>query len=360
MARNRDVLLYGATGFTGRLIAAQLASRKLRFAIAGRESESLHALGARLGVTVFSSELGDAAALDRAFSSASVVMAAAGPFAKTGAALVEAALRTRTHLIDVSGEPAYLRETRSRDLEARDAGVAIVHSVGFDVLPAELLAQLCQKPLGALETLSLGTAHVLGSPSHGTLQSYLTMASGAALSFIEGQLVDEPLGAHRRVIEFSPPVGARAATSIGSAEVVLLARSLPARNVIHYLGTLAPVALSVAERAAPTFSVQALEQSLVKLREAGLRGPDEAARRQNAFSLWCQAETADGRSRTMTLDGVDPYGLSAVLAVAAAGMVSDPGFRARGVLTPLQALEAQPLLAAMANVGVRWRAIAPQ
>jgi short subunit dehydrogenase-like uncharacterized protein len=357
LSRQFAVLVYGATGFSGRLVLPELLRLKLPFAIAGRPSRGLEALAAEHRLEHFAVELDEPRALADAFSRATVVLACAGPYAQTGPALLGAALTAGTHLLDLSGEPQHLRASLGRADEVAGR-IAVVHSVGFDVVPGELLAHLCQKPLGPLELLELATAHTPGIPSHGTLQSYLGMARaqpGQGLSLVNGVLVDEPLGAHRRSVHFPLPLGERAAVSVASAEVVLLARSLPTQNLHHYQGTLAPAALAVAEKGLPTFTPSSLEKSLAHLAANGQSGPDPVARANSRFALWCRAQTASGSVRAMTMEGADPYGVTAVLAAACAQWASQSGFQRRGVLSPLQAFEAQPLLATLAHAGARWR-----
>ncbi|MBL9037750.1 MAG: saccharopine dehydrogenase NADP-binding domain-containing protein [Archangium sp.] len=354
------VVVYGATGFTGRLILAELRRQGLSFAVAGRPSAALNELGAQYHVPVLAAALTDPGRVAVALSRGVVTLACAGPYAETGLPLLHAALKAGTHLLDLSGEPEHLRAVAAHDAEVKARGLAVVHSVGFDVVPSELLAHLCHKPLGPLSSMLLATAHTPGVPSHGTLLSYVSMlASGPprGLSWADGGLRDEALGAHRQIVPFPAPLGDRAAASVASAEVVLLARSIPTQRLTHLVGTVAPAALPIAEQTLPMASREGLERSLAHLASTSRAGPEESARATSQFALWCRAETAAGAVRTMTMNGPDPYGLSAVTAVACAKAASHAHFSARGVLTPLQAFEPQPLLAAMAHAHVRWRPV---
>ncbi len=349
------MLLYGAAGFTGQLIAAELLRCKAPFVIAGRASESLRALGRSLGVEAAEAGLDEPAALERLFARASCVIAAAGPFAFTGEPLLQAAMAASTQLIDLSGEPSHLQKIWPRRAEVETAGIAVVHSVGFDVVPAELLAKLCATGMGSLASLELATGHLSGAASHGTLKSYQGMSSKVGLAWVDSALVDEPIGLHRQVVSFSPPLGARAVVSLGSAEVVLLPRSIPVDLFRHYAGSLAPAALPIAERSLVTFSKDTLAQSLHHLDASGKLGPDAAARENNQFFLWCRARSKQGACAEMTMHGRDPYGLSAVLAAHCATLAASESFDRLGVLTPAQAFDVQPLLAVLANHGARWQ-----
>jgi short subunit dehydrogenase-like uncharacterized protein len=304
--------------------------------------------------------LEDQAGLERAFRRADVVLACAGPFQQTGPALQAAALAAGTHLLDLTGEPAYCIESQRRDAAAREAGIAIVHSVGFDVVPVESLARLATRPLGPVELLEIAVAHTAAVPSRGTLKSYLGMVQGGeakGLELRDGELVVVPIGAHKQVVELPAPFGPRAAATVPSAEVVLLPRAMPVRNLRYYLATVAPAALAVADKTLPQFSTASLQKSLSFLEGRGESGPEAASREQSRFAVWARATAPSGQQRTMVMTGMDPYGLTAVLATELSLQAAAPDFAARGVLTPTQAFDPQRMLATMAQQGVRWSVV---
>lgn len=351
------VSVYGAGGYTGRLVLAELRRAGVPFVAVGRPSAGLREAATAAGCPSVEINLDEQQRLVEHFAQAQVVLACAGPFAETATPLLDAALAAGTHLLDLSGEPQHLTGTLSRAREVAARDIAVVHSVGFDVVPAELLASLCQRPLGALSLLELATGHTAPIASRGTLKSNLATVhsnSTGGLSSVSGALVAEPLGLHRKVISFPPPLGERACVSTGSAEVVLLSRWAPTRTFRHYLATLAPAALAFAEKKLPTYSADDIERALSYLDSHGISGPDAVARSGSHFALWCEATAESGARREMVMHGQDPYGLSAKLAVECALRTAEPGFRARGVLTPLQAYDRQPLLAALSHAGVRW------
>src|SRR6266542_3252097 len=144
------VIVYGASGFTGRLVCAELARRQLSFAVAGRDRAKLTALAASLPSRpeVLEAALDDTAALRRAVARGRVVLACAGPFARLGKPVREAALAEGRHYLDITGEANYMLETYERDLEAKKRGVALVNAVGFDVVPTDSAAALATEAAG--------------------------------------------------------------------------------------------------------------------------------------------------------------------------------------------------------------------
>lgn len=148
--RDYDLVLYGASGFTGRQAADYLArhARGLRWAMAGRDAAKLEAAREQAGadVELLVAGSGDRAALDALAARARVVASTAGPFALYGGALVEACVRHRTHYADITGETPWVRDLIDRH-HARAAadGTRIVPCCGFDSVPSDLGAWLAAR-----------------------------------------------------------------------------------------------------------------------------------------------------------------------------------------------------------------------
>jgi len=181
--RNYDLVLFGATGFTGGLTAeylAQHAPAATRWALAGRNRAKLEAVRARLaalnpacaGLSLIEADVGDADALRQLAQSTKVVLTTVGPYILHGEALVAACAAAGTHYADLTGEPEFV------DLmwlnyheQAQQTGAKIVHCCGFDSIPHDLGAYFTvqQLPQGvplkvegfvrAGGTFSAGTYH---------------------------------------------------------------------------------------------------------------------------------------------------------------------------------------------------------
>ncbi len=165
--REFDVVVYGATGFTGELVAESLRRRyppgALRWAIAGRSEGKLAEVGARLselgqgeppqGVIADS---GDPASLRAMCARTRVVITTVGPYARYGEPLVEAAIAEGTHTADLTGEPQYVRRLIDRHHQAAQrAGVRIVNCCGFDSIPSDLGNLVLQRsgPFSTVESV---------------------------------------------------------------------------------------------------------------------------------------------------------------------------------------------------------------
>lgn len=145
MAVDFDILVYGATGFTGRRGAAYLvenAPEGVRIAVGGRRLSALESLAAELALPrerVVVADAGDAAAVDAMVARTRVVLSYAGPFAAYSPKIVDACVRFGVHYLDITGESAWVREViDSYHERAKDGGTLVVPFVGFDSVPSDL------------------------------------------------------------------------------------------------------------------------------------------------------------------------------------------------------------------------------
>lgn len=190
--REHDVVIFGATGYTGALVTDYLAQTKpdVRWAIAGRDEQKLFERSqelrsrAQLDVPYLVASSGDALSLARMAESARVVLSTVGPYAKLGEPLVEACIKAGTDYVDVTGEPEFVANIIERhEPAAKAAGVRLVPCAGFDSVPHDLgvfFAMDALKPSGPVEVEAF--VHASGGFSGGTWQSAL----GAFASIREG------------------------------------------------------------------------------------------------------------------------------------------------------------------------------
>lgn len=157
VTRPYDLVLFGATGFTGALVAEYLAGRappSLRWALAGRSREKLEAVRQSLGMAqprlaelpLLVADSHDRASLDRVAQDAHVVCTTVGPYALHGAELVAACVDAGTHYCDLTGEVQFIRRMIDAHHErAQQTGARVVHCAGFDSIPSDLGCLLLQE-----------------------------------------------------------------------------------------------------------------------------------------------------------------------------------------------------------------------
>jgi len=234
-AREHDIVLFGATGFTGRLTALHLVRSHLagglRLALAGRDRGKLESIRAELAsetpaakdLPILLADAHDRAALDRVAASTRVVATTVGPYAKYGETLVAACAAAGTHYADLTGEVTFIRRTIDRhDAEAKQTGARIVHTCGYDSIPSDLgthfVFEQYRARFGEAPTALLHAAgESRGGASGGTIASMLFLfeeagrdASVRRLLADPYALVDGPRGEDR-----GDPLGVRYLGELG-------------------------------------------------------------------------------------------------------------------------------------------------
>jgi short subunit dehydrogenase-like uncharacterized protein len=160
--RRYDLVVWGASGFTGRLVTEYLLGKygtasELRWAVAGRNRAKLESLCTELGMAandlpVIISDSFDSDAMQNLASDTKVVLSTVGPYAKYGSALVEACVANGTHYCDLAGEVQWMRKMIDRFQSAAEkSGARIVHSCGFDSIPSDIGVWFLQRMMNALE-----------------------------------------------------------------------------------------------------------------------------------------------------------------------------------------------------------------
>lgn len=188
--REYDIVLFGATGFVGRLTTDYLVRHlpeSARFAVAGRDEAKLRRVVAELvangrDVDVVVVDADDHEALTDVAQRTTVLVSTVGPYTEHGAAVVQACVEAGTDYLDLAGEPLFVRDSiNAHHDEARRSGSRIVHSSGFDSLPSDLLVKLladCARAdgQGGLTETVLVVRRIRGGFSGGTAASGLAHA----------------------------------------------------------------------------------------------------------------------------------------------------------------------------------------
>jgi short subunit dehydrogenase-like uncharacterized protein len=361
---NGLIAVYGATGYTGRLVAAELRRRGLDALLAGRDAGKLARLAGELGggVRTRAVELEDRDGLRHLFGDCAVVIDCAGPFMRYGEPIVRAAIETGCHYVDTTGEQPWIELLHRRwDDAARAAEVAVVPAAGFDYLPGDLIAALAAENLEPLRELTIAYATRDVRPTRGTTRTALEQARDGGLVYADGDWRPAPLRTPRARFRFPDPIGWQPVMRYPSGEVAMVPRHVRTRR----LTTLMTVETLVGSAAAaplvpllvPAFTL-ALRSPLGGLLHAAVdrlpEGPPEEQRRAARFTVVAVAQGEDGRARSGVVRGSDVYGLTAVTVVESAVRMLAPEFAAAGVLAPASAFAPAAFLDALAPAGISW------
>lgn len=326
-------MIYGASGFTGTLVAEEAVRRGHRPLLAGRSAARLQPLALRLGLDYAVFSLDDPDEIAKYARRVNLILHAAGPFVVTSKPMLRACLLSGAHYLDLTGEYPVFENTFAHDALARQQGIALISGVGFDVIPSDSLAVQVASQVPGATRLDLAFDG-LTRMSAGTVHSGLQLVASGGRVRRDGRLRPFPVGQGARRIRFEN--GEKTAIPIPWGDLVTAYHSTSIPNITTYAVVPGAAVLGIIGPAAQMIVAQpALRHLAARLIVPFMRGPD-AHRRQTARAcFWARASDNSGNVAEAWLETVEPYqftGLSAVLAVER--VLADHPV---GALTPAQA-----------------------
>lgn len=303
-----DLILYGATGYTGRLTARRALEVGLSVTLAGRSAERLAALALELGVPYRCFGLDDPSTIEAGLASAKVLLNCAGPYRRTAAPLMESALRTGCHYLDVSAEIDSYR--RARDLNARAAAANVMllpGSGGSVAMLGSLAAHAVARTAGPR---SIAVAlRVSGPMSRGSVLSAAESVTSEVLALRDGRLVPLESTPTRR---FDFGHGAVDCFAVTLPDIMTIGQSTGLGEVTTFV--------HVAGGEFPQGNTEALA-----------KGPTDEERMAHRYQAVAEVIGADGRIARSRLDTVNGYSFTPLAAAEAARRVLGgemrPGFQ---------------------------------
>jgi short subunit dehydrogenase-like uncharacterized protein len=334
------ILIYGATGYTGRLCAAEAKARGIEAILAGRDAAKVRAVAEPLGFEAAAVDLSDRARLFALVGRAHAVLHIAGPYSVTAEPMLEACLEAGVHYLDVNGEFRVLERIAARDGDAKLRKIMLLPSAGFGVVPTDcLLAHVAARATGASE-LSL-VVDWRGGASRGTLVTSAEILRDGVQVCRDGALVpvERPLyrdfqlndGRTRCVaFNFGDLFTAHMSTGIGNVTVYF-----PARSEAGRLAAMPPLL----RRLIATGAGQAALRGVFRLMPAGPAKPEQSSATATLIAV-AEGGSGDAAAKLVV---PHPYWLTARtavdLALRAAAGEAEPGYQ-----TPSKAFGADYIL----------------
>ncbi|MDP2322782.1 MAG: saccharopine dehydrogenase NADP-binding domain-containing protein [Gammaproteobacteria bacterium] len=302
-------LIYGANGYTGRLMAAEAVRRGLQPILAGRNAEALQALGVQHSLPVRVFDLADPVAVAAGLQGISLVLHCAGPFSATSAPMLEGCLAAGTHYLDITGEIEVFAHCHAQAARARARGIVVLPGAGFDVVPTDCVAGLLKRELPDTTELVLGF-EAAGGASPGTAKTGVEGLAKGGRVRSNGQLVRVPLAYKTRA--FSYDGKSRSAMTIPWGDLYTAYVSTGIANIETYL-VVSPKGIATARRAnwiRPLLGLRPVMRFLQRRIETSVQGPSDEKRARTRSRIWGEARNARGEERRVEIDTPNGYDLT--------------------------------------------------
>ena len=310
--KNKKVAVFGAYGHTGNFVVGELIKRGFLPVLIGRDKGKLMSFGAKypnLEMRVASTE--NAKSLDRALTGTEAVINCAGPFLDTAVPLVEAAIRSRIHYLDVTAEQTAVKNIFENFAEpARNAGISVVPAAAFFGGLADLLATAAMNDWTEADEIKIAVALDSWHPTEGTRTTgKRNTARRLVVSNKKSEFLSNP--PPTMTWDFPPPFANQDVVELPFSEIITVSSHLQSSE-IHSFINLAP---------------------LTDIRNPNTPHPkavDENGRSKQIF-LMDVIVKKDGTERRMTATGQDIYAISAPIVVEAVSRILDNRFKRIGV-----------------------------
>jgi len=300
-------MIYGASGYTGELIAHEAVKRGMSPVLGGRSEENLLPLAIKLKLEVreFPLDANASAFLE----DIDLVLHCAGPFSNTSAPMVEACIAAGSHYLDITGEIAVFEQTQAKNLLAKERGVVLCSGVGFDVIPTDCIALKLKELMPDATHLSLGFDSDSGI-SPGTMKTMIQGLGGGSAERRDGVLIPVPLGSQRRIIDFGR--GLRSAMGIPWGDVSTAFHTTGIPNISTWIPMPKPRILGVRlfSGLGPVLATSFMQKKLTDWVERNVAGPDETLRSNSPAFVWGEARNAKGQIKTIRIQTANVYDLT--------------------------------------------------
>src|ERR1700730_15078598 len=310
-----DWMIYGANGYTGKLIAHEAKKGGAVPVLAGRDAAKTAELARDLSLPskVFTLDVPTDVAL--ALAGVGLVLNCAGPFSKTADVLMQACLAVKVHYLDITGEIDVLEGAHRFDADAKTAGVVLRPGVGFDVTPTDCIALMLKTALPEAQELALG------------FESDHRMSTGTAKTLVEalgksgkirrgGRMVGLPLRRGCREVDFGR--GPKRAMPIPWGDVASAYYTTGIPNITVFTPISSPLLAIARLITAFGFISQSprIQTWLVERIEKPVTGPDASARDASSTWVWGEAKDPSGRRQEIRISSPNGYSLTVFSSLA--------------------------------------------
>ena len=331
--QSNSFLLYGANGYTGKLIAKYSAQYGLQPILAGRREAMIKPLAEELKLSYRVLDLNNSSQIKAALQDVRVVVHAAGPFADTARQMIDACLQTGTHYLDINGDISVFEMIKRYDATAKEKNIMLMPGVGFDVVPTDCMALHLKNKLPDATQLKLAFASIGGGVSHGTAMTIVSKLGQGGASRKNGAIVKEPIAKNGMWVDFGETK--LFVMSIPWGDIATAYFTTGIANIESYTGV-KPIVYKI-------MKVQWLFNGLLRLQwvkniirkkiKSRPAGPNDEMRSRAKSMVWGEVSNATGKKVTDHFTCAEGYTLTALSSLIIAKKVLEGNFKT-GYQTP--------------------------
>ncbi len=299
-------MIYGANGYTGRLIAEEAALQGFRPILAGRNQKKIKSLAQRLNLAWCCFDLKNPEIISSYLDRIALLLNCAGPFTATSVPLAKACLKSRTDYLDITGEMEVFEYIHSMNEKAREAGVVLCPGAGFDLIPTDCLAGTLKKYLPDANYLALGFDSK-GPVSPGTAKTIIEGFKYGGMIRKNGILSAVSLAHKVRKIDFGSGPKMAITISWGDVSTAFYTTGIPNIEVYIALPERAITLMKILRIFPFIISLEPFQILLKKIVDIKIKGPSVQQRKTSRVHLWGEVINSKGDSVQAHLTTANGY-----------------------------------------------------
>jgi short subunit dehydrogenase-like uncharacterized protein len=317
LSKNK-LMIYGANGYSAQLIIEELLNRGIKPILAGRNETAIKNVSKKYSCEYRVFDLTDEQKSIEAFSNVHTVLNCAGPFKYTAKDMIDYCLRTGTNYLDITGEMPVHAYAFGCDKQAKEKGIVILPSVGFDIIPTDCIAKRLSEQMPDATSLKLGFLNINGKISRGTMLTTLEFLGGAGRIRRNGKLVESPIGEYRIRVKKDNFMFNGISIPWGDVFTSYLSTGIP--NIEVYLGLSYSVFLSrkILLSLAKLLRIPVIKKITSDYIKIKFTGPNKNKRDSTKTFIWGRVENEKGEMAEEIYQVMEGYNLTAVGATESA------------------------------------------
>ncbi len=306
------ILIYGANGYTGKLIVDKAINFDYDITIAGRSVKSIYEMGKEYNLPYLSFSPIEIESNPKILKEFDIMLNCAGPFSQTAKPIIDACLKSNTHYLDITGEIDIFRLGKSYHQKAIDSNVIICPGVGFDVIPTDCLASRLNESLPNADELILGFESTAGKISPGTMATSIESLGYGGRIRKNGEILKVPLVYKSHKFDFGN--GSKTMVTIPWGDVATAGYSTRIPNISVYI-PMHPKQVQLLKRInwfPWLLRIKLIQNMLKKKVKKKINGPSIKERNNSTTYVWGQiikgnkvleAQLVTSNGYDLTVDG---------------------------------------------------------
>jgi short subunit dehydrogenase-like uncharacterized protein len=305
------IILYGANGYTAKLILDEMLTRGIIPVIAGRNVDAINTLADKYKFSPQIFSLKDFQVVKENLLGTHTLLNCAGPFSETAEILMDACIETKTNYLDVTGEIKIFEAAWKRNEKAKEAGITILPGVGFDVITTDCISKKLKEEMPDANTLRIGIASKKSKISRGTLISSINQFGEDTIIRKNGNLIPIRWGSRTRMIDFGLFRSEAVAIQWGDVCNAFYSTGIPNIEAYLSLPSLLITLLKKSKSFKKFLSSEFSKKSLIKFASRNIKGPNQKQRNKAEIFIWGEVQNTKGEKLEQVYQFPDGYDLTA-------------------------------------------------